>query len=263
MTEVGGGSPIEQYLDELVTALSTRRPRQLRQLVAETEAHLRDDAEAAMADGLPVEEAEALAVSRFGPARDLAAADDARMATPLRVVVRQVATTALLLGGIAGVAIGVSGVLAALIRALAGTRGLVDVAPGQALSAGDCARWLAADPGAGSCRNAAVADWAAETVVYRLAAGVLGLLCVLVYTRLRRRAAGSNRWPVLPATVTNTIALTAFGAAGVWTLGLGVDAIAVSSGHGSGQWLSAAPVALSAAAVFGLRLLGNLRRGTA
>jgi hypothetical protein len=56
--------------------------------------------------------------------------------------------------------------------------------------------------------------------------------------------------------------LTAFGAAGVWTLGLGVDAIAVSSGHGSGQWLSAAPVALLAAAVFGLRLLGNLRGGT-
>jgi hypothetical protein len=49
----------------------------------------------------------------------------------------------------------------------------------------------------------------------------------------------------------------------VWTLGLGVDAIAVTSGHGSGRWLSAAPVALSAAAVFGLRLLRNLRSGTA
>jgi hypothetical protein len=184
------------------------------------------------------------------------------MATPLRVVVRQVATTAVLLSGIAGVAIGLSGALAALIRAVAGTRGLVDVAPGQALSAGDCARWLAADPGAGSCRNAAVADWAAETVVYRIAAGVLGLLCVLAYTRLRRRTVGSDQWPVLPATVTNTIALTAFGSAGVWTLALGVDAIAVSSGQGSGQWLSAAPVALLAAAVFGLRLLGNLRGGT-
>ncbi|MDX6367184.1 MAG: hypothetical protein QOK30_2260 [Nocardioidaceae bacterium] len=262
MTEVRGASSIEQYLDELVTALSTRRPRQLRHLLAETEAHLRDDADAAMAEGLSVEEAEALAVSRFGPARELAAADDARMATPLRVVVRQVAMTALLLSGIAGVAIGVSGAIAALIRAAGGTRALVAVAPGQALSAGDCARWLAADPGAGSCRNAAAADWAAETVLYRLAAGVLGLLCVLAYMRLRRRAFGSDRWPVLPATVTNTIALTAFGAAGVWTLGLGVDAIAVSSGHGSGQWLSAAPVALLAAAVFGLRLLGNLRSGT-
>jgi hypothetical protein len=262
MTEVRGPGPVEQYLDELVAALSTRRPRQLRHLLAETEAHLRDDAEAAMAEGLSVEEAEALAVSRFGPARELAAADDARMATPLRGVIRQVATTALLLGGIAGVAIGVSGALAALIRAVAGTRALVDVAPGQALSASDCARWLAADPGAGGCRNAAVADWAADTVLYRIAAGVLGLLCVLAYTRLRRRAAGSDRWPLLPAAVTNTIALTAFGAAGVWTLGLGVDAIAVSSGHGSGQWLSAAPVALLAAAVFGLRLLGNLRGGT-
>jgi hypothetical protein len=261
MTQAEGASPIEQYLDELVTALPRRRPRQLRHLLAETEAHLRDDAEAAMAEGLSAEEAEALAVSRFGPARELAAAEDARMATPLPVVARQVATTALFLAGVAGIAIGVSGALAALIRAVAGTRVLVDVAPGQALSAGDCARWLAADPGAHTCRNAAVADWAAETEIYRLAAGVLGLLCVLAYVGLRRRAAGSGRWPVLPATVTNTIALTAFGAAGLWTLGLGLDAITVSSGHGSGQWLSAAPVALVAAAVFGLRLLGNLRSG--
>jgi hypothetical protein len=262
MTDLGP-SPIEQYLDELVSALSTRRPRQLRQLLAETEAHLRDDAHAAMAGGVPAQDAEALAVSRFGPARDIAAADDARLATPLPVVARHVATSALGLGGLAGLAVGVSGVLAALIRAVAGTRALVDVAPSRVLSASDCARWLAAYPGAGSCRNAAVSDWAAETVAYRLAAGLLGVLCLLVYLGLRRRAFGAGQWTGLPVAVTNAIAVTAFGAAGVWTLCLGVDAIARSAGHGSGQWLSASPVALAAAVVFGLRLLGNLRSGAA
>lgn len=263
MSGAGGGSPIDGYLDELVTALSTRRPRQLRALLAETEAHLRDDAEAAMAQGLSAERADALAVARFGPARDLVVADDDRLETPLCVVVRQIAATALLLGGAGALAVGVTGALAALLRLVAGPRFLVDVAPGQALSGADCARWLAAEPGAVDCHSAAVADWAAETVFYRLAAGVLGALCLVAYLALRRRGVRHGWWAVLPTTVTNTIALTLFGAAGLGTLGLGVNAIAVSSGHGSGEWLSAAPIALVAAAVFGLRLLGNLRSLTA
>ena len=41
--------------------------------------------------------------------------------------------------------------------------------------------------------------------------------------------------------------------------GLGVDALIVSSGHGAGQWLSAAPVALAAGLGFGLRLLRDIR----
>jgi hypothetical protein len=45
----------------------------------------------------------------------------------------------------------------------------------------------------------------------------------------------------------------------VWTLGLGINAIAVTSGDGSGQWLSAAVVALIAAGVFGVRLIRDLR----
>jgi hypothetical protein len=173
-------------------------------------------------------------------------------------VIRQIAVSALLLGGIGAVAVGLSGILAAAIGAVAGTRTLVDVAPGQALSASDCARWLAGDP-VGSCRDAAVADWAAETVVYRIAAGVLGVVCLLVYVGLRRRGMRNGRWVALPTAVTDTIAVTLFAAAGLGTLGLGVEAIAGSSGHGSGQWLSAAPVALAATAVFGLRLLRDLR----
>lgn len=60
----------------------------------------------------------------------------------------------------------------------------------------------------------------------------------------------------------NTIATTIFGVSGVWLAGLGTDAWVVSSGHGSGQWLSAAPVALVAAAVYGARLLRDLRAAT-
>jgi len=56
-------SPFEAFLDEL-GGLSTRRPRQLRHLVQETEAHLRDDADRAAAAGLSQFQAESEAVTR-------------------------------------------------------------------------------------------------------------------------------------------------------------------------------------------------------
>jgi HAAS domain-containing protein len=251
--------PIEAYLDELVRSMSTRRPRELRYLIAEAEAHLRDDAERGVAAGLSIHQAEAEAVARFGPARDVVAAEQRRLATPLTVVARASLASALFLGAIGALAIGLSGLIALIVRAIAGSRALVDVGPGRVLSASDCARWLNADSGARSCRDAAVADWVTEIVGYRLLMGVLGVVALAVFVVLRRRWIGRGRWATLPAAVTDTIAVTLFGAAGVWTLGMGISAIANASGRGSGQWLSAAPVALGAAAVFAVRLIRDLR----
>lgn len=252
-------SPIEAYLDDVVLGLSTRSPRQLRHVIAETEAHLRDDAERAMARGMSASDAEAEAVRRFGPARDLVAAERGRALLPIGELARRVISTAWVLAAIGALAVGVSGLIAAVIRGAGGARALVDVAPGQVLSASDCVRWLAADPGAHSCRDAALSDWAAETVYYRIAFGILGALALLAFGLLRRRPSQALRWAALPATVSNTIAATAFAAAGCWTLGLGVSAIVANSGHGSGQWFSAAVVSLAAAGVFGWRLVHDLR----
>lgn len=252
-------SPLELYLDELVVGLTTRRPRALRHLLAETEAHLRDDAALGVASGLSPFDAESQAVARFGPAADVVAAERNRLATPLAVVARQLMMTAVLLGGVGAAAVGVSGLVAELVRLLAGAQVLVAPRPGTALAAVDCARWLAADPSAHTCRDAAVADWVDEVVGYRIAIGVLGLVAVGAFAWLRRRSRDSSRWTTLPPTVGNTFAVTGFAVAGVWTLGMGIDLIVVDSGNGSGQWLSAAPVALTAAAVFGCRLVRNLR----
>ncbi len=252
-------SPIEGYLDQLVQRMASGPPRDLRHLLAETEAHLRDDAAAAVVAGLSPEEAERLAVARFGSAGDVAGADGARMLTPIPAVLGQAALSALLLGGIGALAVGASGLVAAIIRAVAGTRVLVDVAPGQNLSAADCARWLAADPAAHSCRDAAVSDWAAETVFYRIAVGLLGVICVVAYRWVRRRPAGRRGPSALPSPVSSALAAAIFGAAAIWTLALGLQDVVTTSGHGSGQWLSAALVAGVAALVFGMRLLADLR----
>jgi hypothetical protein len=252
-------SPIESYLDQLVRELNHESPRALRDLLRETEAHLRDAAEAAIAQGLDERGAEELAVRRFGPARAVAAAERDRLRPPLRRLAAQTLASAVLLGGIAAVLIGVSGAVAALIRAIGGERILVDD-PGSALTPARCAGWLRSVPGAGSCRSAAIADWADEVVYDRLVAGLLGVFALGAYILWRRRTVVRGRGEVLlPAAVRDTIAATLFTAAGLWTAGLAIDAVVVSSGTGSGQWLSAAPLCLTAAAIFGYRLVRDLR----
>ena len=245
--------PIEQYLDELVRALAARPPRELRALLVEAEAHLYDTADAAVARGVPREQAERDAVARFGSAADLAAAERALDPDRFSSLVRQLVTSAVWLGGIGAVAVGLSGLVAALVRLVGGARALVDVQPGQRLAPADCTRWLTLDPLAGSCRAAAVADWADETVYYRLAVGVLGLLVLAVGYWLRRGRPTAR----LAATVRDAVGLAAFALGAAGTLLLGIESAV--RGTGAGQWLTGAAVAVPAAGVFAVLLLRDLR----
>ncbi len=118
-------------------------------------------------------DAQAQAIARFGSVDALIAAEYQSKAGSAWTFARQAVSSMWLLGAIAGVAVGVSGLVAALVPLVFGRRFLIDVAPNTVLSATDCARWLAGDPIAGSCRDAAIADWADEVVGYRIAVGVL------------------------------------------------------------------------------------------
>jgi hypothetical protein len=154
--------------------------------------------------------------------------------------------------------------VAGLLALLAGSRFVVDLTPGEQLSALDCARWLSQNTSAADCHTAAVADWISEVVGYRLALGVLGALILLIRQLLTRTARRRGRAPhLLPATVNDTVAATLFAVAGVWAAGMAVDMVAINGGRASGQWLSAAVVALLAAAVFIARLVRQLRRPSA
>jgi hypothetical protein len=86
---------------------------------------------------------------------------------------------------------------------------------------------------------------------------VAGVLLVTVALVLIRRAGRARA--LLDPRVVDTIGAGAFGAAAAWTLGMGLDSVAVEAGRGSGQWFSAAPVALAAAAYFAIRLVRELR----
>lgn len=249
-------SPIQAYLDDLLVASREMRPREVRDLLAEAEAHLYDDRAALVGAGMAEHEAEIEAVARFGPPGRLAADDRDRLTTSVGKLLRQVLTTGVRLGAVGAIAVGVSGMIAGLFW-IVGSRAVIDVPAGRVLSAGDCARWLAGDPGAGSCRTAAINDWAAETVSYRIALGLLGVLALLALRWVERRRATMRG---LDPLVSDTIAATIFGVAGAWALGLGVSAIVTDSGNGSGQWFSAALVALLAFGYYAARLFTRLRR---
>ena len=79
---------------------------------------------------------------------------------------------------------------------------------------------------------------------------------MLLVVLIRRQRGGIL---LLPALVSDTFAAAAFTVAGFRLLATGVDAVVVSHGDGAGQWLSAAPIALAAAAAFGLRLIRDLQ----
>jgi hypothetical protein len=252
-------SPVEVYLDRLVASMPVRHPRALRHLLAETEAHLWDAVQQGLAEGLTQQGAEQAAVRRFGSVDLLAAAEQRRTRPSWTSLVRQIMSTGVLLGAVGAIAVGLSGLVAGAFWAIGGKSALVAVAPGRRLSSADCSRWLAADPTAKSCRDAALSDWAWETVAYRVALGVLGCLALAVYLALRRRTSAMDHWYGLPQPVSSTIAVTLFAAAAAWTTGMGIDTLALDSGQGNGQWFSAAIVCLAAAGLFGWRLAEDLQ----
>jgi hypothetical protein len=250
---------VERYLDALLVEMAGGDPREVRHLLNEVAEHLADATAEGLARGQSVEEAEADAVRRFGPVAGIAAGER-RRTMPMGTVVRQCFSSGLLLAAIGAVAIGLSGVAAGILRAIGGPQFIAGSPSAGSLGVADCARWLAANPSARTCQEAATLDWADETVAYRVIVGLLGAAAFAAFMLMRRRWRHHGRWAQLPPVVVDTAATLLFGLSGLWLLGLGVDAVVSASGHGAGQWLSAAPVALVVGGAFAVRLLRDLRR---
>lgn len=253
-------SPVEDYLDELL-ARPRGNPRDVRRLLAETEAHLYDDVAAEQRAGADRVSAEHRAVQRLGSAARLAPLDD--RAVRQSGLLRALAGRAVLITGLGCAAIGVSGVLAKLMAALFGTTFVWTDAPGVRYSAAACAHYLAVQPQARTCGAAALAESADDGQLQRFAVGAIGLLILLVFVVVRRRRAaavgGRNEWPAVPP-VAATVAATAFGGAAAFLLGQSADRALVAAGAGMGEWLSGAVVSVIIAAYFLVLLLRDLAR---
>ena len=246
------GGPVEEYLDRLLLTLAGP-PRQVRHMLAEVEAHLHDVVAEEMAAGRSQFDAETAAVRRIG-AVDVVTGRTARFTQPSAALLRRAVLAGSLIGGVALVAVGISGAIAWALAGLRGGRFVTAPFPAGSYSAADCARWLAGDPGTHSCVTAMIADHVAEIILQSFAGGVAGLIALAVFWRLRRRWQDRGTLRALPSGTAEAIGCTLAVLVAIGTLGTGVDIELVQRGQGAGQQLSLAIAALGAAVFFAIGL---------
>jgi len=249
--------PIEAYLDQLLVTLPGA-PRQIRHTLAEAEAHLLDAAAAGVAAGLDQATSRAAAVRQLGPVSGLA--DRPRLGPRLTPALRRrLVLAGLWVGGLGGVAVGIGGVIAWLVRTVWGNTAIATPFPAGSYSAADCARWLAAYPSAHDCVTAMTADHADDFLRNAAACGVLGALALGVYLLLRPRWANPAVTAALPRASEDIVGAGLALLATVLLVGQGVDAVVVTRANGAGQPLSLAATALLAATVLAGRAVGRRR----
>ena len=247
-----GPQPVEEYLDRLLLTLSGS-PREVRHMLAEVEAHLDDAVAEEMTTGKARADAEAAAVARMGAIQEVAG-HPVGFSRPTAALLRRTALAGSLIGGVALIAVGVSGAVA---WALAGVRGgtfLIAPFPPGSYSSADCAHWLASDPGAHSCIAAMTADHVGEVILYSFAGGVLGLLVLGAHWWMRRRWQDRGTLTALPIGSAEAVGAILALLVAVATLGRGVNMALAQHGQGAGQMFALAAGGLAAAVFFAVRL---------
>lgn len=243
---MSGGDPVEEYLDQLYAKLHVA-PREGRRILAEAEDHLREAVAGGLAAGLTHREAQEQAISAFGPVSAVVRAHEARRGRPaVAVLLGDLTMSGWLLLLVGLIAVGASGLVAAIMNAALGPRFVAGNPDASGLSAAACHGYLALWPAAHSCAQAVMLEISSDAVSLRGAGGIAGLILLAGYLLARR-------WhprTVLPDAFVPTVAVSLFGAAGAvlaWLTihhRLGV----LGAAPGTGLQLSGAIVALVAAA---------------
>jgi len=191
--------PIEEYLDQLLLILPGSA-RQVRHTLSEVEAHLRDGAAAAEAEGLDEHAAAVRAVQRMGPAAGVL--DDRRTRFWLTSTRRRRGVLGVLfVGAVGGLAVGAAGIIAAVVRIVGGDAAIGIPFPSGAYTQSDFTRWLAAYPSAGDCVAAMTIDHANDFLLSATVVGLGGVVCLLLLRLLRRRWGSQAVAAVAPAYV--------------------------------------------------------------
>jgi HAAS len=253
MRDVPAGSePVEDYLDKLLLTLSGP-PRQVRRTLAEVEAHLNDAVAEEIAAGRSEAEAEQAAVARIGTLSQITGRP-AQFGQPTAALVRRTALAGSLIGGIALVAVGISGAIGWGLAALRGGTFLVAPFPPGSYTPADCARWLAGDPAAHNCISAMTSDHVGEVILNSFVAGVLGILALSAYGWMRRQWQDRGTLTALPVGSAEAVGAILALIVAVGTAGRGVDLEMIQHGQGAGEMFSLAIGAVGAAAFFIARL---------
>jgi hypothetical protein len=263
---------IEEYLDELFARLAGP-PAEIRRVLAESEAHLRDAVDNELATGASRSEAERAAIARFGSPSDVARAVN-HASAPARTVsvLAALAAPAMRMVAAGLIAIGVSAALARVLAGLTSSDFVFGLPPGVIPAASRCAHWLSVQPTAKTCAQAAMYENADDTLQLYVGFAVLGLLLLaligitfvivrrVIVRRARvRRVGGRGAVRAAPPSgVVEAIGTTVFGGVGLALLTAGLTNSASTGLWGHGLWYVEATVSLLIAAVYLVRFIRTL-----
>ena len=230
----------ESYLARVSAALPVADERRVA-ILDELRDHLHEALDAARERGLGEEAAAAEALARLGSPAEVAAGF-AERPRALVLLLAAYAHLALVLGG-ALVAIGVSGVAAAVLGLWQGAAFISGAPPIEPLGLDRCAELADLEPAARDCADAWSRHFFEESVAYRVVAGVLGGLLIGSHLLLLRRLGLRGVWASRSAGATALLALAGscaglvawadgtFTAINAWTS-------AVPTHAGPGWWVS-------------------------
>jgi len=255
-----GRDAIERYLDRLADELGGR-VRGLRRILHESEDHLGASADAGVEEGLTRDEAARRAVARFGDPRAVAHnwRRSGRWLVPVPVLVQALLSLALV-AAIGLIGIGASGAVADGMGAVFGKRFVAADTNGVTYTPARCADFLEYHPEAHSCEAAATAHHFDEVVLYRSAAGFLGVAVLVGWWFVRRRRwASSYAAHALPDGFAAIVGAALFGVAAAGLVFVSVGQIVIGGdSSGAGQYLSGGVVAAVIAAGFGVAVQRTL-----
>jgi hypothetical protein len=249
---------VDALLDDLFDALAGTG-RAGRRALAEAEDHLRTATAEGMARGLSEDQAEADAVRRFGEPRAIASAIRTAQ-LGIAGIARAAFVGAWLVGGLGLVALGPSGLTSEVLGRALGAGFVAGDASGVTYTPQRCADYFEYFPNAASCGDAAALHHWGEVVMNRVAAGVLGLLALLVLYVARRTVLRGPAWR-LPSPYVASVLLAIFASVGALLTGVSVLSMAFGQTSGVGAGLADGAVSAIAALAVAGWLLRRLRRG--
>jgi len=170
----------------------------------------------------------------------------------------QIVVSLALVAGIGFVAIGASGALAAGMGAVFGRSFVAGDTNGVTYTKARCADFMEYYPKSRTCEAAATSHHFDETVMYRTAAGVLGVLIIGAVFVFKRRLRSEE--PLAPVAFTPTVGASVFGVAAAGMLFLSVMSIAAGQTTGAGGFLSAGIVSALVALGFSVSFARTVLR---
>ena len=251
--DMGGERLIEEYLDLLYAELRAM-PQEGRRILAEAEDHLREGVAEGLAAGMTEREAAEHAISSFGSVRAVVRAHHRRRPAALTALA-SLAAAAWKLAATGLLAVGASGLVAAVMNAALGREFVGGPPTATGLPAAACRYYLANWPSARTCGQAWMLESASDAVTLRVLAGLAGLVMLAGYLAARRRVPRA-----LPDGFVPAVAVTLFGTAGAALAWLSVAGPVRGGAGGPGSYLSGAIAALAVAAGFALPLRRTLLR---